>query len=173
MSKTTTSARRKQIIAGLANKAYRDAFVGAEISTTLPFQIRSIREKRGWTQGQLAQRSHHAQPTISKMERAGYDQFTLTTLKRLASAFDCGLLVRFVPFSQLVDWSSSMLSEQMDVPGFDHDPGLKPDADLCGRIIDEAGTATATDRSLIDASSGLDDADVIDAEIRHDDVVVQ
>src|SRR5262249_15776997 len=159
MSRITTSARRQQIIAGLKDKPFREAFVAAEISTTLPFQIRSIRDKRAWPQGKLAPLSRHAQATISKMERAGYDQFTLTTLKRLASAFDCGLLVRFVPFSQLVDWSHSMLSEQMDVPSFFDDPGFKPEADLQRETsdgyvpIEDTNTANAAERSLHDVSS--------------------
>jgi hypothetical protein len=46
------------------------------------------------------------QHAISRLESQGYGKPTLTTLKRLAAAMDVGLIVRFVPFSELVDWVS-------------------------------------------------------------------
>ena len=47
------------------------------------------------------------QNAISRLENPSYGKATLTTLKRLAAAFDVALIVRFVPFGQLVDWASS------------------------------------------------------------------
>jgi len=43
------------------------------------------------------------QNAISRLENPYYGKSTLTTLKRIASAYDVGLLVEFVPFSRLVD----------------------------------------------------------------------
>src|SRR5688572_4778149 len=96
------SSKRQQIIAGLADKEYRDAFVEEQINVGLSFQIRSTRQARGWTQGDLGQRTGMKQETISVLESADYGSYSLRTLKRLASAFDVGLEVRLVPYSKLV-----------------------------------------------------------------------
>ena len=82
------------------DKAYREAFVSADISTTIAAQIHALREQRGWTQKQLADAAGMAQTRISVLEDPSYEKSSLTTLKRLASAFDVGLLVKFVPLSQ-------------------------------------------------------------------------
>lgn len=46
------------------------------------------------------------QNAISRLENPNYGKPTITTLKRIATAFDVALVVRFVPISQLVDWVS-------------------------------------------------------------------
>jgi len=46
------------------------------------------------------------QNAISRLESPGYGKPTITTLKRLAAAMDVGLMVHFVPFSQMIDWVS-------------------------------------------------------------------
>lgn len=118
------SARWKQIAASLQDKEYRQAFVAAQISNGLPFQIRSTREDRGWTQCELAERVGMSQEAISRLESFSYGKFTLQTLKRLAAAFDVALVVRFVPFSEIVDWSAKLSPGDLAVPDFDHDPGF-------------------------------------------------
>ena len=57
------------------------------------------------------------QNAISRLENPYYGKATLTTLKRIAAAYDVGLLVEFVPFSRLVDHVSGTPST---------DPGLSP-----------------------------------------------
>jgi hypothetical protein len=47
------------------------------------------------------------QNAVSRLESPNYGKPTITTLKRLAAALDVGLIVRFVPFSELIDWVSS------------------------------------------------------------------
>jgi transcriptional regulator with XRE-family HTH domain len=118
----TTKAKK---IARLTNKEYRDAFVGAQINVGLPFQLRALREQRKWKQADVAEKTGMLQPRISAMERPGGTKFTLETLRRLASAFDVGLLVKFVPFSELVQWSDDFNAESFAVPSFDEDCGLK------------------------------------------------
>jgi transcriptional regulator with XRE-family HTH domain len=58
------------------------------------------------------------QNAISRLENPYYGKATLTTLKRIASAYDVGLLVEFVPFSRLIDRANG-------TPHFD--PGLSPE----------------------------------------------
>ena len=119
----TSSTRRRQIVASLQDKDYREAFVAAEISTTVPFQIRELRNARGWTQTQLADQTGQEQGTISRFEDPDYATFSVTSLKRLASAFDVALIVRFVPFSELVD--RTIVKESLLVPEYADDVGLQ------------------------------------------------
>lgn len=116
---------KAQKIARLQSKPYRDAFVASQISVGLPFQIRALREQRGWKQSKLAAEADMLQPRISAMERIGESKFNLETLRRIASAFDVALEVRFVPFSELMDWSERFSPDTFRVPSFTDDLAKK------------------------------------------------
>jgi transcriptional regulator with XRE-family HTH domain len=88
-------------------KAVRDHFVESHLNKTIAYQIRATRDLLGWSQEQLAVEVGMNQNAISRLESPDYGKPTLTTLKRLASAFDVALVVRFVPFSELMDWTTS------------------------------------------------------------------
>jgi transcriptional regulator with XRE-family HTH domain len=120
----TILAKRRQLISRLHNKEARDAVVEQEILAGLPFQIRALRRDRGWSQHQLAERLGMTQEGVSRLENPNYGRFSLSTLTRLASAFDVALVVRFQPFSALVDWVTDPHRDTLSVPDFDHDRGL-------------------------------------------------
>lgn len=105
----------------LRNKEYRDGYTEAQLSIEVPFQIRAIRKARGWTQTQLAERSGIPQARISHLEQPGRDPLSLRTLYRLAAAFDVGLLVQFVSFSELVRREAAFDPETFNVPSFAED----------------------------------------------------
>ena len=105
----------------LRDKAYRDGYTESQLSVEVPFQIRAIRKARGWTQAQLAERSGIPQARISHIEQAGRDPLSLRTLYRLAAAFDVGLQVQFVPFSELVRREAAFDPETFRVPSFTED----------------------------------------------------
>lgn len=115
---------RNQLRKNIKNKAYRDAFVEEHIGTGLSFQIRGIRTKLKLSQKQLAARIGTKQEAISRLENPDYGQFTLETLKKLASTFDVALIVRFVPFSELIDKVTSLSPRDLVVPDFANDEGL-------------------------------------------------
>lgn len=115
-----TSVRRN-LLEKLKNKVYRDAYVDQDIRNGIASQIRAMRESRGWTQSELGQRAGMAQETISQLEDPEYGRVTLGTLKRLASAFDVALTVRFAPFSGLVARVSRLSADDLDVPDFHND----------------------------------------------------
>lgn len=115
---------RAQKIARLRNKEYRDAFIASQINVGLPFQVRSLREQRKWKQSQLADKTGMLQPRISAIETPGGGKFTLETLRRLACAFDVALVVKFAPFSELVDQSQNFNPDTFCVPSFADDLGL-------------------------------------------------
>jgi transcriptional regulator with XRE-family HTH domain len=112
--------KRQQILESLEDKEYRREFA-ADIGTGLAFQIRLLREDRGWTQEELAHRMGKRQETISQWENPAYGRYTLNTLKELAAAFDVALLVRLAPFSELVDWSISLTREDLAPRSFDEE----------------------------------------------------
>lgn len=120
--------KRRQIVESLRDKEYRDLFVAEHISQGIAFQIRATREARGWTQQQLAEKVGKHQETISQVEDPDYGKLTLKTLKRLASALDVALIVRFVPFSQLVDYVANLSPDDLAVPSFNIDRLLQEPA---------------------------------------------
>jgi transcriptional regulator with XRE-family HTH domain len=115
------------LVISLRAKSDRDAFVAAHLRNGLAFQIRALREARGWTQKELGDRVGMAQTTISQLENPDYGRFTTSTLLRLAAAFDVAYIGRFVPFSELVRWVNNLSSEDLEVPPFDADAGLRAD----------------------------------------------
>ncbi|MCL4553073.1 MAG: helix-turn-helix domain-containing protein [Candidatus Marsarchaeota archaeon] len=121
----TILARRRQIIESLKDKGYRDLSVAASIRNGLAFQIRAMRENRGWTQVELGEKMGMAQETISLLEDPNYGRFTVKTLKRLASAFDVSLTVRFDPFSEFVAHLINLSPSDLAVPSFNDDQKLR------------------------------------------------
>ena len=119
------NTKYKQIVSRLEkDKEYRDLFVENEITVGVPFQIRAIREDRGWSQKELAERTGKQQSVISQLENPDYGKLTLSTLKALASAFDVGLMVRFAPFSELVSRAANLSEIGLEVPEFSKDWNL-------------------------------------------------
>jgi hypothetical protein len=66
------------------------------------------------------------QSRISALEDPNYENIEVGTLRRLASAFDVGLTVRFVPFSELVRWSATLSDADISVSSFDEDTLTSP-----------------------------------------------
>ncbi len=84
----------------------RVRFVESQLSKGLAFQLRSLRDRKGWSQEELANKVGMNQNAISRLENPNYGRATITTLRRIAAVFDVALVIRFVPFSQLADWVS-------------------------------------------------------------------
>jgi transcriptional regulator with XRE-family HTH domain len=102
----------------LKDKKYREGYVGAQVSLGLPNQIRALRAQRKWTQEDLAQLALMKQPRISEIETPGERKLNLDTLMRIAAAFDVGLEVAFVPFSELVQKSEGFDPDSFSVKSF-------------------------------------------------------
>ncbi len=106
-------------------KVIREQLVSSHLSKGIAFQIRAIRDRLGWSQEKLAAEVGMNQNAVSRLESPEYGRPTLTTLKRFAAAFDVGLVVRFVPFSEIVDWVNGtprivrgISNESLSVPSF-------------------------------------------------------
>ena len=109
---------RREFLETIKDEEYRHEFAAENPGVALAFQINLIREARGWTQEELAKRCDKAQETISRLEDPDYGRYTLKTLKQLAKAFDVALLVRFVSFGELAEWTVNLDSKRLTPPSY-------------------------------------------------------
>jgi len=94
---------RKRLLEDLKNKEARDAYVGSHVRSGPAYQIRAMRNARGWSQGELGRlMGEKPQSTVARLENPDYGQFSMSTLLEVASAFDVALLVRFVSYSDFL-----------------------------------------------------------------------
>jgi transcriptional regulator with XRE-family HTH domain len=134
----------------------RTRFVESHLDKKLAFQIRSLRGDL--SQEEMEKRTGIKQQAISRLENPYYGKATLTTLKKIAAANDVGLLVEFVPYSELINRVSGTpyvergyRPETMNVPSFEEEEKE--------RVFDaQTGlSATILDPPLGSDPNGLDD----------------
>ncbi len=115
--------KQEQMWESLQDSDYRKQLIDEHINVGIAFQIHGLRQRQELKQKELAKRlgDEKKQPLISAWENPNYGKYTLATLKDLAKAFDVGLLVRFVPFSALVDWTVNLTSDVIAPPNFDEE----------------------------------------------------
>ncbi|MBI4489778.1 MAG: helix-turn-helix transcriptional regulator [Deltaproteobacteria bacterium] len=77
--------------------AFAAAFDKRRAQAEVAFQIRRLRETKGWTQKDLAEKVGCSQQGISAIEQAGYARHSLPLLRRIAAALDADVLVALVP----------------------------------------------------------------------------
>jgi transcriptional regulator with XRE-family HTH domain len=145
--------RKKNLIKKLRNKKYREAFVSEHIDTGIPFQIRALRNQRKWKQIDLAKHAEMKQERISLLEDPNYSKFTLATLKKLASAFNVGLIVRFVPISDLVEWELGLTSDSLKAVSFDQDDYFKERPEGISPIPQAIATKASTEVKEVDTEA--------------------
>lgn len=118
--------KHEQMWESLQDTDYRKRLIDEHINVGIAFQIHGLRQRQELKQKELAERlgDKKKQPLISAWEDPNYGKYTLATLKDLAKAFDVGLLVRFVPFSALVDWTVNLTSDVIAPPSFNEEQPL-------------------------------------------------
>ena len=132
---------RSKIISKLkdSNK-FRASYLRAKLNINIPSQIRALRRRRDMTQMALAEEADMKQSRISAMERPGQTKFNLETLIRLASALKVALIVKFVPYSELLDWENSFSQDKFRVATIDEDvfflaPAASVDSEVEGKAV--------------------------------------
>jgi transcriptional regulator with XRE-family HTH domain len=115
------NAKSKILSKLVKSRVLREAYIRSKVSVLLPSQIRSLRLRRGWTQGQLAEKADMKQARISTLEKIGESSFSIETLIRLAASFGAGLAVQFVPMSEMLDWENSFEPDSFNVPSIEND----------------------------------------------------
>jgi transcriptional regulator with XRE-family HTH domain len=114
--------RLKLISRLLDDRDYRADYIRAKLDVLIPSQLRGLRRRDDLTQPQLAEMAGMKQARISAMETPGRVNFNRETLVRMAATYGVGLIVRFVPFSEMLEWENeysqdtnvARLSEDID-----------------------------------------------------------
>ena len=110
---------KEQLTKLLEDPVFRREFLADYVQEILATQIRAIREQRGWTQEQLGDAAHGmSQVQISRLENPDYSGASVNSLKRLAQGLDVGLIIRYAPFSEFVDWVVNQSQERLVPPSF-------------------------------------------------------
>ena len=145
------------LIRELENPEYRKAFVEGHAKDTIAFQIRQLRKAEGWDQSDLARElgSPKLQPMISRYENPDYGRYSITTLLELAAAFDVALVVRFAPFSELVEWDFKSSAKTLSPAPYSRDRQLsalqkraqEPDGHLASLSSIAVGAESSTQQS--------------------------
>lgn len=78
----------------LADPEVQQAYCDLEPRFAVVRQLIELREKRGWSQRDLAERAGMKQPQLARLE-TGQVEPKLDTLQRLAMAMDTRLTIRF------------------------------------------------------------------------------
>ena len=105
----------------LRQRPTRESYLRSKLSVLIPSQIRSLRQRRGMKQSDLGVEADMKQARISALERIGEGSFSIETLIRLAAAFRVGLIIRFAPHSEMLDWESRFTPEDFDAISLDQD----------------------------------------------------
>jgi transcriptional regulator with XRE-family HTH domain len=111
----------KRLAEDFKDKIVRDVYCDEFLNATVATQIKVLREQRGLTQVQLAKLSGMKQSRIATMEDINYSSWTISTLRKLAKAFDVTLSVRFESFGEKLKEIESFSRRSLERPSFDDD----------------------------------------------------
>jgi len=114
-------ATKEQLIDLLRDKDFRGHFADYQIYELVAAQIKQLREKHQWTQAELGLRAGMQQVQVSRVENPDYTGSRISTLSKLADAFDVALIVRLAPFSELIDWVAKLSPASFAPPSFDEE----------------------------------------------------
>lgn len=115
---------KAKLLRKLRDREFRRAFADEAVDVGIPVQVREMRKARGWTQATLGRNAGIHQEQVALAEKLNYGRFTLSTLKKLAAAFDCALIVRFAPYSELLTWKERIDATAVNPPSYEGDEGL-------------------------------------------------
>lgn len=106
----------------LTDKKSRAAYIKAKLGVIVPSQIRALRMKSDMPrQSDLAKEAGMQQSRISMFETPGAANVTLETLAWLAAIFKVGVIVKFVPFSEMLRWENTFSQDDFAVTKIDDD----------------------------------------------------
>jgi transcriptional regulator with XRE-family HTH domain len=128
------------------DEEYRHSYAEECLNTMIATQIKVLREQREMTQSALARKALMLQPRLSVMESADYSSWSVSTLKRLARAFDLALSVKFEAFSEVILDFEEMSKEALSRPSFKDDPMFRsPKVSTRRRFSKRFGSAAERD----------------------------
>ncbi len=77
----------------MADPEFRDAYEEESAKKELWLQLVEARQEAGLTQTELAERLGVSQAQVARIEKRGYDTYTLTTLRRYVDALGEGFSI--------------------------------------------------------------------------------
>lgn len=142
----------ERLVSNLENPEYRRAFVEGHATDTIAFQLRAMRKEEGWDQRDVAEKlgNRSLQPMVSRYENPDYGKYSISTLLELSAVFDVALAVRFVPFSELVEWDLSTSAEKICPISFAKDEQLQR---IANRAHEPKGILESNNYGRIDQSA--------------------
>src|ERR1017187_5120 len=125
MSAYSTPLHSKQSLhRKLQDPKYREAFASSRVAQTVAAQIKVMRQRMNMSQKDLARELETSQNAVYRLEKPNYGRPNISTLRKVASFFEVGLIVRFAAFSEIVDWALNINQHSIDVPSFAEDLGF-------------------------------------------------
>ena len=104
------------------DKEVRHIYCGEFLNSSIATQIKVLREQRGLTQTELANLAGMKQSRIATIEDVNYSSWSISTLKRIAEAFDLALTVQFDSFGSKLSDIINLQRETLERSSFDDDP---------------------------------------------------
>lgn len=102
----------------LRKKAYRDAYVAENTATMIATQVRYLREQRGWTQREFAERLGKPPSVVNRIEDPDYGKLSLQTLLEIAHTLDLGIIIRFVGFPEFLRRTRDVSPRALEADSF-------------------------------------------------------
>ena len=97
----------------------RQAYMVASVEQDIAWQVRINRERRGWTQKQLAKMIGTKQSAIARIEDPTYGKHSLVTLTKLAEAFNCALMLRLVDFEKFANETEDLSEDRLYIKPYE------------------------------------------------------
>lgn len=108
-----------KLLARFKDFEYRHTYVESFEDSLIATQIKVLREQRHLSQTELATLAGMKQSQISSMEDVNHGSWKISTLRRLARAFDLVLVVRFETFGSAVKDIDKFSRESLQRPSFE------------------------------------------------------
>lgn len=150
---TLENERSDRISRLLKSHKSRASYIKSKLAVLVPAQIKALRLKSTNPtmpkQSDLGRESGMHQSRISMFETPGAANITLDTLSKIAAGLRCGLIVEFVPFSEMLRRENSFSPDTFRVTRLEDDaefvnPGTAASSQYLGnQIMSEVGVQVA------------------------------
>lgn len=128
-------SERQKLVSRLINERdFRADYIRAKLEVLVPSQLRALRLRQELTQPVLAEMAGMKQSRISAIETPGKVNFNQETLVRIAATHKVGLIMKFVPFSEMLDWENDYSQDSFNPTRLDNDADfLQPETRVIRR----------------------------------------
>lgn len=112
------------------DREVRHIYCGDFLNSSIATQIKVLREERNITQSDLAKLAGMRQSRIAAIEDVNYSSWCISTLRRIAEAFDLALTVQFDSFGAKLADIVNFKRDFLEKPSFENDPVFQADYDM-------------------------------------------